>query len=694
MSFINIFFVLQIMASTILPFLILIWLTNGNSMIVRENVIFEQSHEISTTRSRWLVTMVIDLSVYDQSIDKLYSALDEVNRINNVLVKFYDVPLKDKYFQTFKGLELEIINLRTAQDAVYNNFQILSPLHDLTGYRRRRSLLPIIGKAFSFLFGTVSEDDLQGIRNNINNLANNQRKITHVIQESLTLINGTRLAVRENRQKMNEILGALVTLSDQLKNLTTGIEKQLHKLDYFVNSYLRINRAVQEIQVMTSEVRTHVEHLYIQLNALAIGHLTPSIMAPHDLKDLLLTIKTKLPRTLRLPGNPDEDLWSFYKFLTCTSTTADNKLLIILSIPLLDAQETYHVYKIHNIPALMTNQSNSVITNGCSMVAQYKLESNAIAINTERTQYMLLSNEELKSCSNPLMGFCFARSPVYKTSISRLCVTALFLQEVQKVRKYCKVIVQLKSVLPRATYLNNGHWVVSTSEKLHFVKLCGEGKNTLATDVIVRPPIQIVTLDQSCSAVTSAMTLPPHYHQESKYNATNLLTTFMQSYNVSAIQLWKPVHSNFDNLNNISIPEKLNDLEMVSMDKLVEELKLVNSVPPLFDFWGLPTWAYVLMGVASAIIIIVIIFVYCKIKRRWSGKLWRKQGRGSDKGENGEGFPLVMINSSGDVDAGRGSKPSAPMVTSVYSTGTDDPDAIRKMYPTIIGEYERTKGDN
>lgn len=203
-----------------------------------------------------------------------------------------------------------------------------------------------------------------------------------------------------------------------------------------------------------------------------------------------------------------------------------------------------------------------------------------------------------------------------------------------------------------------------------------------------------MTLDQSCSAVTSAMTLPPHYHQESKYNATNLLTTFMQSYNVSAIQLWKPVHSNFDNLNNISIPEKLNDLEMVSMDKLVEELKLVNAVPPLFDFWGLPTWAYVLMGVASAIIIIVIIFVYCKIKRRWSGKLWRKQGRGSNKGENGEGFPLVMINSSGDVDAGRGSKPSAPIVTSVYSTGTDDPDAIRKMYPTIIGEYERTKGDN
>lgn len=103
MPFINIFFVLQIMASTILPFLILIWLTNGNSMIVRKNVIFEQSHEISTTRSRWLVTMVIDLSVYDQSIDKLYSALDEVNRINNVLSNSMMFLLKTNISKHLKG---------------------------------------------------------------------------------------------------------------------------------------------------------------------------------------------------------------------------------------------------------------------------------------------------------------------------------------------------------------------------------------------------------------------------------------------------------------------------------------------------------------------------------------------------------------------------------------------------------------
>lgn len=106
---------------------------------------------------------------------------------------------------------------------------------------------------------------------------------------------------------------------------------------------------------------------------------------------------------------------------------------------------------------------------------------------------MLLSSNELRSCSNPLMGFCFAKSPVYKTSVSKLCIIALFLQEEQKVKKYCKVIVKSKTTLPRAKYINNGHWVVSTSEKLHFVKLCGEGSNTIATDIIIRPSIQIIT---------------------------------------------------------------------------------------------------------------------------------------------------------------------------------------------------------
>lgn len=54
----------------------------------------------------------------------------------------------------------------------------------------------------------------------------------------------------------------------------------------------------------------------------------------------------------------------------------------------------------------------------------------------------------------------------------------------------------------------------------------------------------------------------------------------------------------------------------------------------------------------------------------------------------------VTIDLSGDGDAGRNFSPSAPVVTILYSTGTDRPDAIRKLYPLIIGDPERNKSDN
>ena len=85
-------------------------------------------------------------------------------------------------------LRKEIAGIRIFLDSIvetYQNFRILQA-------RSKRSLLPIVGKALSFLFGTVSEDDLQSIKSNINKLTANQTKISHVVEESMTLLNDTR----------------------------------------------------------------------------------------------------------------------------------------------------------------------------------------------------------------------------------------------------------------------------------------------------------------------------------------------------------------------------------------------------------------------------------------------------------------------------------------------------------------------
>lgn len=77
---------------------------------------------------------------------------------------------------------------------------------------------------------------------------------------------------------------------------------------------------------MTHIGRTHVQNLWIQLNMLSLGHLSPGLISPRELKRLLIEIKTKLPGTLRLPADPNQDIWSFYKLLTCSTTIDGNKI--------------------------------------------------------------------------------------------------------------------------------------------------------------------------------------------------------------------------------------------------------------------------------------------------------------------------------------------------------------------------------
>ena len=138
-----------------------------------------------------------DILHFNEVLEKLYDEQDQIRYQILALLKRYDIPTSRGIYEAINGQKKELDALRVLADELkdmLNEFKILQKP------RSKRSLLPIVGKALSFLFGTVSEDDLQSINRNINKLATNQRKISHVVAESLTLLNDTRVHVIQNRQ--------------------------------------------------------------------------------------------------------------------------------------------------------------------------------------------------------------------------------------------------------------------------------------------------------------------------------------------------------------------------------------------------------------------------------------------------------------------------------------------------------------
>lgn len=97
-------------------------------------------------------------------------------------------------------------------------------------------------------------------------------------------------------------------------------------------------------------------------------------------------IKTKLPGTLQLPADLNKDIWSFYELLTCSTTIDDNKILAVVSVPLLDSFGKLEIFKAHILPSVM---SKTTLDSKNDLVAQYALEAPALAIDASRVKYNL-----------------------------------------------------------------------------------------------------------------------------------------------------------------------------------------------------------------------------------------------------------------------------------------------------------------
>jgi hypothetical protein len=121
----------------------------------------------------------------------------------------------------------------------------------------------------------------------------------------------------------------------------------------------------------------------------------------------------------------------------CSTIFLDNKILIIISIPLLDQSDVYEIYHAHNLPLPL--QRHGTNNDVYDIVAQYQIEANTlIAINKERTKCVLLTSDETLQCKNPVTGFCSIKSPIYSVNTNKFCITALFMKNAELIGPFCQ----------------------------------------------------------------------------------------------------------------------------------------------------------------------------------------------------------------------------------------------------------------
>ena len=137
-----------------------LFLTISNALIIKENVVFRKTNEISTSRSMWRITLVMDLLHYQNVLDQSLKNLGEIKKFMQSRKDFFQVQEFESHFKT---LESELSLLVKSRQKIVNSFSQLKTLHS----RSKRSIFPFLGDVISFIAGTPSEGDLNDIRGSV-----------------------------------------------------------------------------------------------------------------------------------------------------------------------------------------------------------------------------------------------------------------------------------------------------------------------------------------------------------------------------------------------------------------------------------------------------------------------------------------------------------------------------------------------
>ena len=152
----------------------------------------------------------------------------------------------------------------------------------------------------STLFGTVSENELDNINQNIKALASNQEQIIHDLDLSLSVLDLTRMQVTENRRSIMDLIIVVQKLDRKIFSIKQAFSQKFVRFEQFIHTYLQFQMILDEIMLMTQDAIFYLENLKSELNMASMHHLSRNTIFPKHLKELLIEVESKLPNNFEL----------------------------------------------------------------------------------------------------------------------------------------------------------------------------------------------------------------------------------------------------------------------------------------------------------------------------------------------------------------------------------------------------------
>ena len=453
-------------------------------------------------QSKWIVTVMVDMDVYASHLGQARTAIQGLEVIVNNFINIESVHENNTADWISNLLHHSQILVARQQRQLSLEYKKIEDIYDgierltIRLDRDKRALLPFLAPLFSGLFGVASEASVRDMHSRIRGLAEGQKDIITVLDQSLTIINKTHEVARKNRNHLNKLTTSVNGLQSQVGRLYELIASDIQPAINFLSLQTDIHDLYHLISSTLRDLHMSITSLSQQLVDAIQGTISTALISPSSLTNLLKGIQKDLPPGYILPFNIKRlGILSFYKLLHPLIFPGKSKFLIVIEVPVAVNNQQFELYQTHALPVPDTASNNSMT---------YNMDAKYIALARDKTGYIAFP-DSVNNCDN--LPLCRPPGPVKPVEGSTSCALALLVKDATMISTNCIKIITPSKPYPIVEYLNTDVWALSSTFPFKLQITCIKPEDS--EQIQASFGIQTLTLGSGCSATSKYFFLPP-----------------------------------------------------------------------------------------------------------------------------------------------------------------------------------------
>ena len=386
----------------------------------------------------------------------------------------------------------------------------------------KRSLLPFLGDALSWLTGMAKRKDVRRIKNRVNQLIVTQHQQQETLVHIIAILNVTRYATQVNRQHINLVMEAVERAHQDvttLYNITSSLYTHLN----FQQIVLHICSILANLRDSLYYMRQVAMHTMDYIYAATTGILSPHVIPVEDLQKTLTHIEETLPSIMHLPVS-SEDTLHLYRYLCTHILIADEQFLLIIDVPIQVCTQQLEIYQIFNI----------IIPHG-NVSACYDIHTKYLGITCDETKGVQISEQQFITCQQANKQFCSINTPLQPLANQPLCIAAIYTKDKARIGKRCSLQIKNMNSAPISRLIALNVWLLTSAPKLVLTGITLICPDEAPRFIKTQTPIHILCLLLTCSTPSQHFHLPPHYD-----NHQLIINIFLNTAKLSVMNVPSP----------------------------------------------------------------------------------------------------------------------------------------------------------